>query len=315
VNAQQRVVDDATRTAPTDVTQFLGEQVRGIDAIEAHLLGGSELSWECDLGAGFGQPHPDFVGHRYLQGVLLARAIDAGRHGHLAEADKSLEASWILNRSLVGRHELISQLTAVSIAAAENGVLRALPVPPVRWADRVLAQDFPAGFLRAFQAEAFLYTHFQAVEGMSGVPAFNELRMAEYSDRVRITTELLRDRDDPCSLDLQAVSRAAEDALPHQNWARTAIGTLPPAWGSVTLIRLDGEFTRLVIEARRDSGGIAHAHTSPVASTVCKSVSWIRISSGDRRVTIAAKPRPLRHKSRRDWTFSFGPYQIPAKGK
>jgi hypothetical protein len=30
-------------------------------------------------------------------------------------------------------------------------------------------------------------------------------------------------------------------------------------------------------------------------------------------VTIAAKPRPLRDLSARDWTFSFGPYQIPAK--
>ena len=214
----------------------------------------------------------------------------------------------------MGRYDLLSQLIALSIAAAENGVLRALSVPPARWADRVLAQDLPSAFLRAFQAEAFLYTHSQAVKGVRGVPAFNQLNMAGYSERVRMTTELLRDSVDPCTLDLQAVIQAAEDAAPRWNSvARTSISSVPRAWNNLTMMRLDGELTRMVIEARRDSGGIAHAHTLPVASTVCKSVSWIRTSSGDGRVTIAAKPRPLPDKSGRDWTFSFGPYQIPAK--
>jgi hypothetical protein len=307
VIVQQFASNDAIATVPAEVTRFLDEHTQIIDAIEAHLLGRSELSWERDLGAGFAQPHPDFMGHRYLQGVLLARAIDRGRRGHIAEADTSLEASWILNRSLGSRHELTSQLNAVAVAAMENGALRALPVPPVRWADRVLAKDFPTGFSRAFQAEAFLYTHFQAVQGVTGVPAVYELSMAAYSDRVRMTTELLRDHDDPCSLDLEAVSRAAQDALPRRNWARTAIENLPRAWGAVTIIRLDGELTRRVIEARGDAGEIIHARDSAVASTVCKGVSWIRTSAGDGRVTIAAKPAPPNDMSRRPWSFSFGP--------
>ena len=313
VTAQQLVADDTTRTAPADVTQFLGEHARRIDAIEDHLLGGSELSWERDLEAGFAEPHPDLIGHRYLQHILLARALEEARQGHSAEVDRSLDASWNLNRSLVGRHELISQLVALSIAATENGILRALPVPPVQWADRVQAQDFPAAFLRALQAEAFLYTNSESVKDFRGVPAFNRLKMADYSEQVRMTTELLRDRDDQCSLDLQAVSRAAEDALPRSNGARTSITSFPRSWGAVTLIRLDGELTRLVMEARRDSGEITQAHSSPVASTVCKSVSWIRTSSADGRVTIAAEPaRPLRDESKREWTFSFRPHQIPS---
>src|SRR5713101_1816426 len=99
--------------------------------------------------------------------TLRARALEEGRHGHVGEADRSLEASWNLNRSLVGRHDLLSQVVGIGIAAAENGVLRVLPAPPVRWADRVLAQALPAAFLRAFQVEAFLRTH--AVEGAMGV--------------------------------------------------------------------------------------------------------------------------------------------------
>ena len=243
------------------------------------------------------------------------RRSPEGRQGHSAEADRSLEASWVLNRSLVARHELLSQLIAVWIAAAENGVLRALPMPPVRLADRLQARDFPAAFVRAFQAEVFLYTHSQSVKDFRGVPAFNQLKMAEYSEQVRMTTELLRDRDDPCSLDLQAVSRAAQDALPRSNRARTSIASFPRSWAAVTWIRLDGELTRLVIEARGDSGEIAHAHASPVASTVCKSVSWIRTSAADGTVTIAAKPaRPLRDESRREWAFRFQPQQIRSNG-
>ncbi|HEY3043612.1 MAG TPA: hypothetical protein VGJ39_06290 [Vicinamibacterales bacterium] len=159
---------------------------------------------------------------------------------------------------------------ALSIAATENGALRLLPTPPVKWTDRLLAQDFHTAFLRAFQAEAFLHLH--AVEGVRGAPPsnlvtalYNKLSMAGYSERVRMMTELFRDRDDSCSL------------------------------------------TRLVISARRDAGDIVN--TSPVASTVCNGVSWIQTRSSDGRVTIAVRPaRPVRDEvSTRDWTFSFGP--------
>jgi hypothetical protein len=292
-----------------EVTQFLAEHARHLDAIEAYLLAGSELFWERNLDAGYAEPHPDFRGHLYLQGVLLARSIEEGRHGHSAEADKSLEASWVLNQSLASRHELISQLVVLSIAAAENGALRLLPSSSIRWTERLLAQNFSEALLGAFQAEAFLLTH--AVEGVRGMSPFNlvttKLSMAEYSQRVRMTAELFHDHDDPCSIDFQAVSRANEEAVPRL-LARSGITDLPRVWGGVTAIRLDGEFTRLVIEARRNSGDTVHAHARPVVSAVCKSVSWIRTSSNDGRVTIAARPQRLRDEvSTRDWTFSFSP--------
>ena len=304
LTAQRLVADDTTGTASAAVTQFLGEHARRIDAIVDLLLDGSELSWERDLKAGFVEPHPDLLGHIYLQHILLARALEEARQGHSAEADRSLEASWKLNRSLIGRHELISQLAVESIAGSENGVLRVLAVPSVRWADRVQAQDLPAALLRAFQAEAFLYTHSQSLKDFRGVPAFNQLNMAAYSEQVRLTTELLRDRDDSCSLDLQAVSRAAEDALPRSNAARTSIASVFRSWGAVTGIRLDGELTRLVMEARRDSAERPRAPL-PVPSTVCKSVTWIRTTAADGTVTITAKPVQPLTDSRRDWTFRF----------
>jgi hypothetical protein len=206
--------------------------------------------------------------------------------------------------------------------------------PPARWADRTLVPDVPAA-LCTFRAEAFLNTHY--VEGFMGVLAFHardatglrnvglklvhlplnlvavpylKLSAAGYSERVRMTTEVLRDRDDPCCLDLQAVSRAAEDALPRWNrLARTSIAIVPKVWRDVTAFRLDGELTRLVTEARRDPGDLVHAHALTMDSTVCKGVKWIRTSTADGKVTIAAKPtRPVRDDvSRGDWTFSFRP--------
>jgi hypothetical protein len=198
--AQQRAPDDAPRTAPAEVTQFLDEHARHLGAIETDLLEGSALSWERDLEAGFDAPQPDFRGHRYLQ------------------------------------------------------------------------------------------------------------CMAGYSERMRMTAELLRENDDPCTLDLRAMSRAAEDALPHWNWlARSVIKDAPLAWDVLTVVRLDGEFTRLVMEARRDSGNIKGS--SPIVSTVCKSVSWIRTAGRDGTATIAAQPpRPLRYETgSRHWTFTLGP--------
>jgi hypothetical protein len=329
--AQQRAPDDAPRTAPAEVTQFLDEHARHLGAIETDLLEGSALSWERDLEAGFDAPQPDFRGHRYLQCMLLARAIEEGRRGNSAAADRSLYASWILNRSLLARHELIAQLTAILIALTENAVLRVLPASPVQSADRVLAHDFPPAFLRAFQAEAFL--HSDALVKLlpastarnpnrvrsAGLrllrPAINVLAapwlkvsMAGYSERMRMTAELLRENDDPCTLDLRAMSRAAEDALPHWNWlARSVIKDAPLAWDVLTVVRLDGEFTRLVMEARRDSGNIRGS--SPIVSTVCKSVSWIRTAGRDGTATIAAQPpRPLRYETgSRHWTFTLGP--------
>jgi hypothetical protein len=137
-----------------------------------------------------------------------------------------------------------------------------------------------------------------------------KLSAAGYSESVRMTTEVVRDRDDPCFLDPQAVSQAAEDALPRWNrLARMSIPIVPRVWREVTEFRLDGELTRLVIEARRDPGDIVHAHSLTMASTVCKGVGWIRSSSPDGRVTIAARPtRPMRDDvSKRQWTFSFRP--------
>jgi len=176
------------------------------------------------------------------------------------------------------------------IALSENGALRVLPAPPVQWIDRVPAQDLRAAFLRTFQAEAFFYTHSQAVEGFGRIPNFNNLSMTRYSERVLRTTQMLSDRDDSCSLD--------------SSLGLTEMTLLRRAWVGMTMTRLDGELTRLVMETRRHAGDIAHA--LPVASAVCKDVSWIRSSSRDGRITISAEPDRLKPEvSGRRWTFSF----------
>jgi hypothetical protein len=311
VNAEQLATDDAPRRASSDMKRFLAERARQIEAIESHLLAGSELEWERDLKAGFDQPTPGRLGHQYLQYVLLARALEESRQGNSVEADRSLEASWILNQSLVRRPELISQLAALFVAGAQDGVVRALPMPPVRWADRVTAKDLPRAFLRAFQAEAFLYTFSQGVKDVRGVQALNPLKMAGTSELLRMTTELLRDSDDPCTLDFPAITQAAEEAVPRWNSvARRAVSGIPRAWVGLASIRMVGELTRLVIEARRDPGDFARAHGSSMVSTICKSVSWVRTSAADGTATIAAKPaRPFRDETRREWRFSFRPGQ------
>jgi hypothetical protein len=167
-----------------------------------------------------------------------------------------------------------------------------LPAPPTRWADRLLAQNLRAPFLRAFQAEAFLHTHSHVVEVIRRAPGFNDLSGARYSERVLRTAEMLRDRTDPCSID--------------SSLGLTAMATLRRAWVAMTMTRFDGEFTRLVMEARRDSRDLAHANASPVASTVCNGVKWRRTNSGDGSMTIAATPARFRDDvSKRVWTFTF----------
>jgi len=302
VSAQQRSTDDTARVAPEEVTKFLTEHAKRVDAIEALLLEGSEVVWDQDISAGFGSPLPRLNSHRNLQNVLLARALEEGRRGHLAEASKSLEASWVLNRSLVGRPELISQLVAMAIAWSQNGVLRALPDSPTSWGERVVARDLPSACLRAFQTEAYFMGR---TLGPFSTP-YTRLCVAGYSDQVRLTAAHLRDSD-PCSLDFTAIGRASVEALPKWNFiGRLGMPSLPPAWGSVASARLDGELTRLVMDAQRHPDD--PSNSVPVPSRVCTGVSWTRMANTDGTRTVAAQPaQPFRDtRFKRDWTFTLG---------
>lgn len=312
VTERNRAENDALGAAPAAVRGFLAGQAPVLDAIESRILGSGPLVWAQDIDGPPDAPFPSFLAYRDLQNVLLARALEAGRERRPAQAERALEASWSLQRSMGARSELIAQLIVAAIAGMQHGVLRSLPDVSEAWVGRVADQDFKAAMLRSYQVEA--YTFRRLALGTAGESAtgrflagpYLRLMSASYSEELGKAVQELRDGD-PCAVDF-ARKDWLDDRLPRWNvLGRIAGPSLLRAWASVTEASLDAELTRQVLEARALLPGTKHADPEGrQASTVCPSVSWIRERGADGRITVRTEGRsPAGLKSPRPFTFTL----------
>lgn len=314
VAGQGAKTDDETLDAPPkEVAEFLSRRAGEIEAVEARILGPDPIAWAIDIRKGFDAPIPSLAGYRHLESVLLAHALEAARVGAdgLA-AQRALEASWKLNLTLRERPELISQLTAMALAALHNDVLRRVPEVPVEWAGRLSSHDWRRGLLRSYQADAlqFMITARKGwpplSDGRASPPAdlvwkaasgvFLDLSLANYSEKMRRMAAEVRQQD-PCSIDVEAFSRRTEEAIPRWNIvARIAMPSFARSWVSAGRAALGDELTRLVVQVKAQARTPEASAPLPatVPSSACAGLTWAvkTLPNGDIQIEADRNPFP-----------------------
>ena len=126
---------------PAAVTSFLASNQKALDDVRRNLnAGGPRMSWE---------KLPNLLGH-----VILARALAADaivRRDAVAWDD--VHAMLNLTRPLARRPEIVSSLTALSIAGLTNRIAQRLPPPAPAWVGEIRTADFRRPMIAAQQAE------------------------------------------------------------------------------------------------------------------------------------------------------------------
>jgi hypothetical protein len=322
--------DELGALAP-EARAFLERERAPIEAIEAQILQGGTLRWKQDITKGVAAPIPGLLGHRQVHTLLLARAWEAARQGRPREAERALEASWVLGGSLEERPDLISRLIVVAVSTMQHRVLRAARLPPDRWLPRLEERGFADGMQAALQLEAWSWTRY--AEGDWGMFDVDHMERGEKPPRTiggdlgrfltvpymrlsfaGMSASLLRANEElraqrRCDFDVQQYAEEFKESYPRWNiLARIAVPSLLRAWASLRYADFDRELTEQVLvfrTIRRSSGSWP---TGTVPSRVCADVSWVLEAHADGSLIVQPSEAPfVTDKDDRDWSIRLRP--------
>lgn len=310
-----------------EAAELLEQEASRLEAIEAQILEGGPLHWEQDLLKGFAAPVPRLLGHRQLQGLLLGRALEHDARGRSDAAERSLEASWVLNASYGERPELISRLITVAVASLQNGVFRVLKSPADRWRERLQQRSFVAEARVAYQAEAWnLLLHAKGAWGVfdldemeSGEPRkrsifesarrfftvpYVRLSLANASEALLEAFEHMSAQP-RCDFDTDAYSKEFEASIPRWNiLGRIATPSVVRGFSSMRHTDLDTELAAMVLAARATRRTTGRWPSGPVPSRVCDGIAWQQAAADDASLTIATNAKPFRADDSK-WSWSI----------
>jgi hypothetical protein len=134
LDAQIAAADGSIAEPPRALGTFLDGHRESLWAIVSAL---QKQSPEWSQKEGLFEPVAALLPTIRLEKVLLAAALCEERAGNSIDADRALEASWSLERPLISREILITQLVAAAIEKLRAGVLRKIDDPPILWLGRL----------------------------------------------------------------------------------------------------------------------------------------------------------------------------------
>jgi len=167
------------------------------------------------------------MGHRQLQSVLLTRALMRAGGNRVEPAERTLEASWILNASLAERPDFISKLITVAVSGMQTAVLRVMKRPSNRWLPRMQQRTFTADVHTPYQLEAWSWTLFTV--GLSGpfdlglgtagrvlTTPYVRLNLAGMSEALLKASKTLSSQH-RCDFDVDRYTKEFEESFPRWN--------------------------------------------------------------------------------------------------
>ncbi len=293
----ERVLDPP----PATVEAYLERHRSTLDAVRRILLEAESPRWESDASKVWGGPVPNLHGHTHAQRLLIAVALIQSRQGDDAEALRTLEASWNLNRFLREEPFPAGQYTGVSIARMQLGALRHLAEVPIEWRDRLFDHDYRDAFLTALWRHGWSWVQIdeqtspwqqdsdrdpgflvRAVEVT--MSPYARYCMADASDEFLDHLKNFAALETLCDTDLASRNADLQISLPRWNLVGGLI--LPDMTReihSLARFELDRELTARVIELR---DGVRRTVSDSRDSEVCPGDRWIQIVDADGNVDL-----------------------------
>lgn len=128
---------------PSNLQQFLDENLEAISQVQTHLLTSELPVWNLDVApmADFFHANPSFLELISVQRLLLLKATHHSAQNQPTEMAAALESSLLLNEALSQRPELITYLVSLISMGYTTGLMRQLEGVPVELSNRLLALD------------------------------------------------------------------------------------------------------------------------------------------------------------------------------
>ena len=244
--------------APAGVAAtFLAQHDAQMNAVRDHILNAGSIVWETRFGRGHEAPIPNLLNEMSATKLFTARAL-AKAANQDATAWDDLHAMWLLDRPLLQRPELISQLIGLAGARMINASAAKMPLPVPQWFGEMQSFDFKHQFASSYQAEAWMNRHVHA-------------------------KPLERPFIDACALDMSEQMRAWTTDLANAN--RCDVSPVPKitvaSWnilGKVATPNLSGAWQRLArfgaeLEATDKILAVRRGET-PSSTTRCADGTW-----------------------------------------
>ncbi|MEL7227942.1 MAG: hypothetical protein AAGL17_24710, partial [Cyanobacteria bacterium J06576_12] len=143
LKAQSKKAQGSPNPLPSNLQDFLDENLEAISQVESHLLNSELPVWDFDVApmGDFFYAHSSFLELVGIQRLLLLKAIHNSAQNQPTEMAAALEASLSLNEALTRRPELIAYLVTLISMKDTTGLMRQLKGVPVELSNRLLALD------------------------------------------------------------------------------------------------------------------------------------------------------------------------------
>ena len=208
---------DQVQPPPANVAAFLAQHDVQMNAVRDHVLTAGPIRWVQHFELGHDAPIPNLLGIMSASKLFTGRAL-AKAASHDATSWDDLHAVWLLDRELLERPELISQLIGLAGVRMANAAAAKMPLPVPAWFGELQSFDYRHRFAGSYQAEAWMIRH--ARSHMTERPFFDACAL-DAAEEMRVWTNDLTGANrcdlSPVRSDLDRVvepSRESGDAEP-----------------------------------------------------------------------------------------------------
>jgi hypothetical protein len=267
ITVQLEQASDQSAAPPADVAAFLFAHQAQIEQVREHIATAGPIRWQMHVGRGFDAPIPNLLGYMSLTKLFTARAL-AKAANHDATAWDDLHATWLLDRELWNRPELISQLIALAGTRMVNAAAVKMPLPEPAWFDELQKHDYRRDFARAFQSESANWKimfkndlHKHMIENSLMYP-YIDACLVDGTEQMRVETARMASQTG-CDLShVRPITLSQWNLL-----SQIAFPSLTAVWQRAYRFEAEREATDKVLALRRGE--------TPSTSTVCSDGKWI----------------------------------------
>jgi hypothetical protein len=248
---------DQVQPPPPNVAAFLAQHDAQMNAVRDHVLTAGPIRWVQHFEFGHDAPVPNLLTIMSASKLFTGRAL-AKSASHDATSWDDLHAVWLLDRELLERPELISQLVGLAGTRMANGAAAKMPLPAPAWLNEVQSFDYRHRFAASYQAEAWMIRHAPA---RGTVQPFFDACTLDAAEEMRVWTNDLVSAN-RCDLSpVRPISIAPWNLL-----AKVAMPSFSGAWQRFARFQAELEATEKILAMRRGE--------TPSAKTVCSDGTW-----------------------------------------
>lgn len=292
------------RPPPEEVRSFLDKRSGVLSSVKVVLLNEGPPIWDVDLSGGGRRP-PNHLGILSLGEWLFVDAMSCFANHDSAGGLGDLEATWVLEKGLLSRPELVFFGSAVAMARERAGVLRKSGLAPPQWYARMDPALYEKEFMSALQFEAWkywragqmtaeaLYTSRAARREGWLWKSFGRLwfRLSMADAGIACLDQIaILERQGWCNSSMAAGADFIARDLPE--WSVSGhfgVTRMSISWTAMTQLELDLELTQKLFTARqaRSASGKWPQAIPGIERSRCPGTTWLYNVSKDGDMTLA----------------------------